>query len=387
MAASASSSDQISGQISKALTSLNGTEDLMNNILQYCQQLYKKNPNKESINAIQSYLIDNVNTVGEHIFGISRKIETLFDAQIEELDALTAEMNHINHRLTSAEGFVSNAFMLKFRGLHRKNMPIIVKEQVVPDERLPRANRQRKQWKRKYHIDYTVLSDIGEVVSAAEGRRDHRVSTILDPDMHDREPGEGRPDPRPSYINYSQPGQQRASLRQANSGSQNYSQPPAMLSGNKQSKPVARASPGGPPRGPGGPPGGPPVVPGGSGPPRPPGGPPVAPGGGPPRPPGGPGGAPKPPGMPVAPGGPPQPPGGPPQPPGGPPRGPGGPPQPPGGPPKPPSAPAGAPAGFDPNSPQWAPYKKMIKIKMPHQSIRNKMRSNGDDPTLLELLF
>lgn len=420
-----SSSEQISEQIGKYLTSLNGTEDLMNNILHYCQQLYKKNPNKESISQIQSYLFDNVNTVGEHIYAISKKIDSLFDAQIDELDGLKAEMSQINHRLTSAEGFVSNAFMLKFRGLHRRNMPLNVKSQTVADERLPRANKERKPWKRKYNIDYSILDSIGPVRRAGEGRGGHRVSTILDPDLHDREPGQGKPEPRPSYINYSQPGQQRASLRQANENGQNFSQPPAMLSGGsnnfkkpvaEQQKPVsapaqyeqpaapvAPAAPVSAPvfqpdppvvmpsEGPGGPGSAPPPpVQNNSGPPKMPappggeGGPPKHPGSfSPPMPPPsmGMGAPPKPPVM----GGPPKPPaapvfGGPPAPPGG------GPPAPPGGPPAPPP-PSGAPAGFNASDPKWSGYKKMIKIKMPHQSIRNKMRQNGDDPTLLELLL
>ena len=62
-------------------------------------------------------------------------MESLFNAQLDELDNLQSEMTSINHRLTSAEGFISNAFMLKFRGLPRKPMRIVVRSQVTSFER------------------------------------------------------------------------------------------------------------------------------------------------------------------------------------------------------------------------------------------------------------
>merc|ERR1719464_1933156 len=100
----------------------------------------------------------------------------------------------------------------------------------------------------------------------------------------------------------------------------------------------------------------PPVAPG-----RGPGAPPVAPGRGPGAPPPAPGGGP---------GAPPPAPnrGGPGAPPPAPMRGPG----------APPPAPAGG--GIDVSDPQYDPFKKMLKIGVPKQSVANKLQQNGLDP-------
>jgi len=433
MASSAkSNTGQISAQITKSLKCLNDTEELMNNIFAYCGQLYKQEPTEQSIKTIQSYLLDNVNTVGEHIFGVSRRVESLFNAQLEELDHLQSEMTSINHRLTSAEGFISNAFMLKFRGLPRKPIPILVKSQVLPAEKLPRASKKRKPWTRQKEIDYTILDQLGANPSG------HRASEILDPEGAGS--GMQSQGSRPSYMNYQNPAK-RTSLRQPQQGvnsappklSQNpsnsaiqqplqappqLSSPPPSLSsrGPGAASPAAPnlssrgpgaaspASPGAPPAGPGAPPSGPgrpPSGPGAMAPPPGPGRPPAGPGAppaGPGRPPAGPGAMAPPPGPgrpPAGPGAPPPGPGGPPPGPsagpppgpGGPPRGPppgpaGGPPPGPGGPPpgppgRPPVAPGG---GMDVSGPEYDRFKKMMKFGVPKASIASKLEQNGLNP-------
>jgi len=417
MASSAkSNTEQISAQITKSLKCLNDTEELMNNIFAYCGQLYKQEPTEQSIKTIQSYLLDNVNTVGEHIFGVSRRVESLFNAQLEELDHLQSEMTSINHRLTSAEGFISNAFMLKFRGLPRKPIPILVKSQVLPAEKLPRASKKRKPWTRQKEIDYTILDQLGANPSG------HRASEILDPEGAGS--GMQTQGSRPSYMNYQNPAK-RTSLRQpqqqgvnsappklsqnpSNSGIQQpVQQPPPQLSSpppslsSRSPGVVPPAGPGAPPAGPGAPPAGPgrpPAGPGAMAPPPGPGRPPAGPGAppaGPGRPPAGPGAPPPGPGRPPAgpgapppgPGGPPPGPGGPPRgpprgPAGGPPPGPGSPPPGPGGPPpgppgRPPAAPGG---GMDVSGPEYDRFKKMMKFGVPKASIASKLEQNGLDP-------
>jgi len=378
----ASSTEQISAQITKSLKCLNDTEELMNNIFAYCGQLYKQEPTEQSIKTIQSYLLDNVNTVGEHIFGVSRRVESLFNAQLEELDHLQSEMTSINHRLTSAEGFISNAFMLKFRGLPRKPIPILVRSQVLPPEKLPRGSKKRKPWTRQKDIDYTILDQLGAAPSG------HRASEILDPESGASSPGtQGS---RPSYMKYQNPAK-RASSRTQQQGHSGAAPPklssnPPNLSSAPPSGPGApsvqqpppnlssRGGPGSPPPGLGGPPAGP-----GAAPPGPGRGPPAGPGRGPPAgpgaPPPGPGAPPPGPGaMRGSSGGP----GGPPPGPGGmrPPSGPGFPPPGPGGPPPP----GPAVGGMDVSDPEYDRYKKMIKIGVPKQSVANKLKENGLNP-------
>jgi len=389
----AGSTEQISAQITKSLKCLNDTEELMNNIFAYCGQLYKQEPTEQSIKTIQSYLLDNVNTVGEHIFGVSRRVESLFNAQLEELDHLQSEMTSINHRLTSAEGFISNAFMLKFRGLPRKPIPILVRSQVLPPEKLPRGSKKRKPWTRQKEIDYTILDQLGAAPSG------HRASEILDPESGGS--SSGTQGTRPSYMKYQNPAKRASSrTQQGHSGaappklSSNPSgtqlgssyqppmqQPPPNLSSATPSGPGAssvqqppnmssRGGPGSPPPGLGGPPAGP-----GARPPGPGRGPPAGPG----APPPGPGAPPPGPGaMRGSSGGPPPPgPGGPPSGPGmRPPSGPGFPPPGPGGPPPP----GPAVGGMDVSDPEYDRYKKMIKIGVPKQSVANKLKENGLNP-------
>jgi len=390
--AKSGSTEQISAQITKSLKCLNDTEELMNNIFAYCGQLYKQEPTEQSIKTIQSYLLDNVNTVGEHIFGVSRRVESLFNAQLEELDHLQSEMTSINHRLTSAEGFISNAFMLKFRGLPRKPIPILVKSQVLPAEKLPRASKKRKPWTRQKEIDYTILDQLGANPSG------HRASEILDPEGAGSEmQTQGS---RPSYMNYQNPAK-RTSLRRSqqqgvnsappklsqnpsNSGIQQpVQQPPPQLSSpppslsSRSPGVVPPAGPGAPPAGPGAPPAGPgrpPAGPGAMAPPPGPGRLPAGPG----APPAGPGRPPAGPGAMAPPAGPGRPPAGP----GAPPPGPGGPPPgpsagPPPGPPGRPPAPGG---GMDVSGPEYARFKKMMKFGVPNASIASKLEQNGLDP-------
>jgi len=380
---SSGSTQQISGQISKALKCLNDTEELMNKIFEYCEQLYKQTPTEESIKTIQSYLLDNVNTVGEHIFGVSRRVESLFNAQLDELDNLQSEMTSINHRLTSAEGFISNAFMLKFRGLPRKPIRILVRSQVLRPEQLPRASKKRKPWTRQKEIDYTVLDQIGAPGSG------HRQSEVLDPD------GAGSSNQsRPSYMNY-QNQNKRTSIRSqqavntappklsANPSGSSYQQPLQPPQPLQQPPSLSSRGPGAPPPHVGG---GPPAVPRQNyGEPAPPANPMPAPPGHSSGPPPGPGRPPASPAPPPGPGmRPPPGPGAPPPGPGAPPPGPGGPPAAPPGPPRPPPGAAAAPGGIDVSNPDYERFKKMIRIGVPKQSVRNKLEASGLNPDAVD---
>eukprot|EP00494_Astrolonche_serrata_P024712 UN24972 len=216
----------------------------MNNILTYCQQLYREQPNGQSIKVIQDYLSDNVQTVGEHIFGVSRKIETLFSAQQKELHQLSVDMAQINHRLTSSEGFVSNAFMLKFRGLPRKPVPTIVKNQTLPPERIPRAAKAKRPWKRSRKIDYTILDALGK--DGGEMSHSGSVSATPGPGYsNNRSVSSGAPPPR-----LSQRGGEGYPIRQPpQKASQYRNQSPPMMSQQQQvrtSQPQQSPQPGPP---------------------------------------------------------------------------------------------------------------------------------------------
>ena len=145
-------------QIEKGLKHLEGSEEIIGNIVAYCVNAHKADPSTKTMNKIRQYVSDTANSVCGHVLTIAHNINSIIDKETKEIQDMQYRANYIQHRLKSNQSYMSQLYMTKFQIAPRPKKPIHILRETVPNDKLPRFARPKKKWIRK--IDYSVLDKL-----------------------------------------------------------------------------------------------------------------------------------------------------------------------------------------------------------------------------------
>jgi len=160
------------------LTNLNGSDKIIGDIASYCVNLYKSQPNGDSLKAIENYVSDTANSVTEHILKISDNLSNILVSQANDIEQLNFQSNYISHRLQTHQLYTSELLMTKFQTCPRPRPTIHILRQSVANDDLPKYARRRGAWVREKEFNYKILDSYGAKNDKNENNAQQSVQPI-----------------------------------------------------------------------------------------------------------------------------------------------------------------------------------------------------------------
>jgi len=145
--------------VQRGLEYLKGSDQIIGDIVVYCVNAYKADPQPKTLDRIRQYVQDTANSVSEHVLTIAHNISKMLEQETKEIEQLSYETGFVAHRLQTSQSFMCELFMTKFQVYPRPRKTVHMMRKTIPEDQLPKHSRP-KRWVREKAFDYTILDGI-----------------------------------------------------------------------------------------------------------------------------------------------------------------------------------------------------------------------------------
>jgi len=147
--------------VKRGLEYLKSSDQIIGDIVAYCINAYKADPQPKTLERVRQYVQDTANSVSEHILTIAHNLSKMLEQETKEIEQLSYETGFLAHRLQTSQSFMCELFMTKFQVYPRPRKTVHIMRKTIPEDQLPKHCRPKK-WTREKAFDYTILDGISE---------------------------------------------------------------------------------------------------------------------------------------------------------------------------------------------------------------------------------
>jgi len=151
--------NEMQQNVQRGLEYLKGSDQIIGDIVAYCVNAYKADPQAKTLERIRQYVQDTANSVSEHVLTIAHNISKMLEQETREIEQLSYEAGFSAQRLQISQSYMCELFMTKFQVYPRPRKTVHMTRKTIPEDQLPKHSRP-KRWIREKAFDYTILDGI-----------------------------------------------------------------------------------------------------------------------------------------------------------------------------------------------------------------------------------
>jgi hypothetical protein len=147
--------------VQRGLEYLKGSDQIIGDIVAYCVNAYKADPQTKTLERTRQYVQDTANSVSEHILNIAHNLSKILEQETKEIEQLSYDAGFVAHRMQTSQSYMCELFMTKFQVYPRPRKTVHMTRKTIPEDQLPKHSRP-KRWVREKAFDYTILDGISD---------------------------------------------------------------------------------------------------------------------------------------------------------------------------------------------------------------------------------